>query len=588
MFEPFALPYVQRGLIEVLLLALGAGVLGTWIVLRGLAFHAHAVATATFPGLVLADGLGFAAPIGALGAAALFTLGVAAALSRRDDEHGPAVALVLVGCLAAGVILASDVFGSAANVETLLFGSLLLVDTGDIAMAAGAAALALAGTLLLGRRWLARGFDPASARSLGVRSGWPEAALLALVAIVAVSALSAVGALLATALLVVPAATTRLLVDRLLPWQVATVGLAAVEGVVGLWLSVQTDAPPGATIAVVSGAGFALAAALRWVRARRLAPAVAALGALLLAGCGGGGATGGDGVRVVASTPVVADIARELGGDRVAVTQLLQANSDPHDYEPRPSDVRKVAGAQVVLESGFGLDGWVHDVVEQSGGDPRVVDLSATLPQRLPGDEGQTGEEHTQDHGDVDPHWWHDPRNVVEATGEVAAALAKADPGGKAAYERDAAAYVAKVRALDRGVGRCLARVPASDRKLVTDHDAFGYFAHRYGIEVVGAVIPAQTTQAQASAGDVARLTRTIRAQGVKAIFPETSVNERLARAIAGQTGATVGDQLYADTLGPEGSAGATLLAAEAHNADAMVRGLTGGRERCAIGRSVT
>ena len=137
MLEPFQLPFVQRGLVEVLLLAVAAGLLGTWIVLRGLAFFSHAVGTAAFPGLVLADGLGFAAPLGAFGAAVVFAAGIARARPRAATSgHDSVIALVLVGCLAAGVILASDVFHSGANVETLLFGSLLLIDGGDIALAA--------------------------------------------------------------------------------------------------------------------------------------------------------------------------------------------------------------------------------------------------------------------------------------------------------------------------------------------------------------------------------------------------------------------------------------------------------------------
>src|SRR6476646_10707324 len=160
MLEPFQLPFVQRGLFEILILAVPAGLLGTWIVLRGLAFFSHAVGTAAFPGLVLADGLGFAAPLGAFGAAVVFAAG-ASLLTRRDEGgRDSAVAIVLVGCLAAGVILASDVFGSGSNIETLLFGSLLLVDDGDIALAAVAAVATVAASLLLGQRWLAAGFDP--------------------------------------------------------------------------------------------------------------------------------------------------------------------------------------------------------------------------------------------------------------------------------------------------------------------------------------------------------------------------------------------------------------------------------------------
>jgi ABC-type Mn2+/Zn2+ transport system permease subunit len=268
MLEPFHLPFVQRALVELLLLAVLAGTLGCWIVLRGLAFPAHGAAAAAFPGLVLADGLGFAAPLGGFGAALLFALavgglGAGARDGRSADRQGAddaRTALVLVAALAAGVVLASDVFHSAASVETLLFGSLLAIGPGDVRLAGAAALVALAATALLGTRWLALGFDPAAARSLGIRSRLPDALLLALVAFGAVATLSAVGALLAAALLVVPAATTRLLSDRVPRWQLATTALAAAEGALGVWLAVELNAPPGATVAVVAGAVFALVA----------------------------------------------------------------------------------------------------------------------------------------------------------------------------------------------------------------------------------------------------------------------------------------------------------------------------------------
>src|SRR6266511_1662677 len=153
MFEPFRFAFVQRGLWEVLLLAGAAGLLGTWIVLRGLAFYAHAIGTAAFPGLVLADGLGFAPLLGALGAAGVFELAVAALGRRHRDEYPSFTALVLVGALALGVILASDVFHSGSSVETLLFGSLLLIGDSDLVVAAAATATAVVATLALGPRY---------------------------------------------------------------------------------------------------------------------------------------------------------------------------------------------------------------------------------------------------------------------------------------------------------------------------------------------------------------------------------------------------------------------------------------------------
>jgi ABC-type Zn uptake system ZnuABC Zn-binding protein ZnuA/ABC-type Mn2+/Zn2+ transport system permease subunit len=580
--EPFQLPFVQRGLIEVLVLALAGGVIGTWIVLRGLAFYTHAVGTAAFPGLVLASGLGFAAILGAGATAAIVAAGVAL-LSRRAsarERYDSITALVLVAALAVGVILASDVFHSGAEVEGLLFGSLLLVDRGDVVFAALATAAVLAAAAVLEQRWLAIGFDPAGARALGARSALPDAVLLALVALVAVAALSTLGALLATALLVVPAATTRLVCTRLRRWQLATVALVAAEGTAGLWLSVQTDAPPGATIATIGGGAFAAVAVGRVLwrsRGGARAPALALVAALAaaVAGCGatGGGAGPGQ-VAVVATTTQLADFARAVGGGRAHVAGLLHPNTDPHEYEPRPSDVRDTAEADVVLVSGDGLDRWMGDVIEQSGAHPAVVDLGARAPVRLAGESG--GER-------FDPHWWHDPRNASAAVVAIRDALTRANPGAAAAYERNARAYLARLRALDRGIARCVDQVPRAARRLVTDHDAFGYFARRYGIDVVGAVIPSQTTLAQPSAGDVARLTRLIERERVRAIFPEHSINAGLAHAIARQTGATSDRALYGDTLGPRGSGGATYLQMERANADAVVRGLTGGARGCRI-----
>ncbi len=580
MLEPFQLPFVQRGLIEILILAIPAGLLGTWIVLRGLAFFSHAVGTAAFPGLVLADGLGFPASLGAFGAALAFTSGASALRGRRTGDDA-VVALVLVGCLAAGVILASDVFGSGSNIETLLFGSLLLVDGGDLALAAAAAAATLLASALVGQHWLRIGFDPSLADSGGPRPQIFDAILLGLIALASTAALTVVGALLVTALFLVPAVTSRLLTDRLLSWQFLNVALVASEGTVGLWLSVKTDAPPGATIACVAGGVFIVVAAARALLSfPRVAVVAAALGALALlaAGCGSGSSDGGSGkLDVVATTTQLGDFVRSVGGEAVEVDQILQPNTDPHDYEPRPSDVEGAAEAELVFANGDNLDSWVDQVVSDSGSDAEVIDLGAKVPIKLPGE--SSGAEASK----YDPHWWHDPRNAESAVRQIERSLASADPTEKKEFERNADAYLAELKALDAGIARCIHSVPVTRRKLVTDHDAFGYFANRYGIEVLGAVIPSQTTQAQASAKDLSDLAKTIETENVKAIFPESSLSPKVAEAIARQTGASADYTLYGDTLGPEGSGGETYVGMEEANADAMVRGFTGGEHGCKV-----
>ena len=221
---------------------------------------------------------------------------------------------------------------------------------------------------------------------------------------------------------------------------------------------------------------------------------------LIAAGCGDSGSGESGQIEVVATTTQIGDFVREVGGDSVEVNQIIQPNTDAHEYEPRPSDIEGAVGADLVFANGADLDGWIDQVVSESGSDAGIVELAVAVPVKLPGE--TSGAEAST----YDAHWWHDPRNAEAAVEEIRDRLAEAEPSNAAQFRRNADAYLAKLRALDRGIARCMDSVPAAERKLVTDHDAFGYFAERYGITVVGAVIPSQTTQAQPSAKDVSEL----------------------------------------------------------------------------------
>jgi ABC-type Zn uptake system ZnuABC Zn-binding protein ZnuA len=289
--------------------------------------------------------------------------------------------------------------------------------------------------------------------------------------------------------------------------------------------------------------------------------------AALLAATGSGGEAGSR-PTVVATTTQAADLARGVAGDRAEVRGVLEPNSDPHDYEVRPGDVKALARAELVVRSGGDIDGWLDGAIDSAGADAPVVDLLDRA-----GPEGD------------DPHWWQDPRRAETAVEAIGAALAKADPAGRTAYEANADRAVRRLRALDAGVRRCIGRIPPSERVLVTTHDALGYYARRYGLRVVGTVIPSLSTQAQASAGDLSELVDTIRREGVKAIFAESAVNASVEDAIAQETGARVGRPLWADALGPEGSSGATYEGSIRANTAAIVEGLTGGERTCSFPR---
>lgn len=293
--------------------------------------------------------------------------------------------------------------------------------------------------------------------------------------------------------------------------------------------------------------------------------------AVTIAGCGKESPGNPDAeVRVVATTTQLGDLARQVGGERVAVEQILEPNADPHSYEPRPSDATSIEGSDLVLRSGGDLDEWLSELIDNAGGEASVVEVIDSVEAR----EDAGGE-------DVDPHWWQDPRNVLLAVAGIRDRLAEADPAGREAYARNATAYMDRLERLDSGVARCIERIPPADRKLVTTHDALGYYADRYGLDVIGALIPSLSTQAQPSSKDIGALVDQIDELGVKAVFPESSVNPKLEEAVARETDAEVGDALWADTLGPEGSSGATYIESIQSNTEAIVDGLTGDAVRC-------
>jgi ABC-type Zn uptake system ZnuABC Zn-binding protein ZnuA len=276
---------------------------------------------------------------------------------------------------------------------------------------------------------------------------------------------------------------------------------------------------------------------------------------IALPGCGNSAAGSGR-LTVAATTTQAADLTRQVAGARANVVGILPANADPHGYEVRPRDVDAIAGAGLIVRSGGEVDHWMDDVLKSAGTTAPVVTL-------LRGSE---------------PHWWQDPRNAMDAVDRIRAALARSDPDNAKAYASAARAYTDRLRAIDTDIAACWKKVPAGQRKLVTTHDALGAYAARYGLQVVGAVIPSRSTRGQASAGDTARLIDLIRREKVKAIFPEASVSARIEQAIARETGARIGGELYADTLGP-----GDYLSSLRHNTKVLVEGVSGGLVTCSI-----
>lgn len=287
-----------------------------------------------------------------------------------------------------------------------------------------------------------------------------------------------------------------------------------------------------------------------------------------------GGSTGQ--LKVVTTTTQLTDFASEVGGDDATVTGLLQPGASAHHFDPTPADLQALGAADVLIVNGAGLDEFVDDAIVSSGFDGTTITAAygVHLDEESEGEhdehaEDEHGEdEHDHDHGGVNPHIWTSPHNAVGIVDTIAAGLAKAAPDHAKGFEERAAAYTAKLDALDTWVHDQFEQVPEADRKLVSGHDALHYYLEDYDIEFVGSILPSFDDNAEPSAAEVDELVAKIKKEGVKAIFVESSLSPKLAQTIARESGAKVvdGETLFVDSLGTKDSDGDTYIDATVHN----------------------
>ncbi len=274
---------------------------------------------------------------------------------------------------------------------------------------------------------------------------------------------------------------------------------------------------------------------------------------------------------VVASFSILGDFVREIGGDRVAVSTLVGPDGDAHVYSPTPADAKTVAGAKLVVVNGLKFEGWLTRLIKSSGTKATVATATKGIkPLELDDDH-----DHGHGHGGEDPHAWQSIANAKIYVGNIRDALIAADPAGKAVYEANAVAYQTKLDALEAEVKAAVARIPVDRRKAITSHDAFGYFVKAYGIAFIAP--QGVSTEAEASAKDVARIIRQIKAEKVPAVFLENITNPRLAEQIARESGAKIGGRLYSDALSAADGPAGTYIAMMKHNISQIEKALVGG-----------
>lgn len=274
-------------------------------------------------------------------------------------------------------------------------------------------------------------------------------------------------------------------------------------------------------------------------------------------------------LRVVAVESFLADMTQNVTGERIHVETLMPLGADPHSFEPTPQDLKKIAESDVLIMNGAGFEKFLEKLIKNTDSKALVIEASNGLASRTL----KPGEPHAEDNP-IDPHFWLDPLNAVKYVENIRDGLMQADPAGAEIYQANAAAYISKLNALDEKIRAQVNTLPAAQRKLVTDHDTLGYYADRYGFEIVGMLIPGFSSADTSSAQQLAALVEKIRAARARAIFLEHNDNPQLAEQIARDAGVSVISGLYSHSLSEANGPAPTYLQMLEHNTDLIVNAL--------------
>ena len=296
---------------------------------------------------------------------------------------------------------------------------------------------------------------------------------------------------------------------------------------------------------------------------RRLALGLLASAALLAVP-----AAAADKLPVTASFSILGDLTAVVGGDRVAVHTLVGPDEDAHVFEPRPADARRILQSRLLVLNGLGFEPWAQKLAKSAGYRGETVVVSKGVKARaLNGEKG-----HGHDHDHADPHAWQNPDNVAQYVRNIATALSKIDPAGADTYGANRDAYIRELQALDAWIRSQLATIPAAQRKVITSHDAFGYFAAHYQVRFLAA--QGVSTESAPSAREVGELIRQIKREKIRTVFVESMSDPKLVAQLAKDAGASVGGSLYSDALSPAGKPAPSYLLMMRHNVTQLVQGM--------------
>lgn len=548
--------FLQRALIVAVVVGVVSGVVGSIVILRGLSLMGDAISHAVLPGVAVSYMLGVNMFLGAMVTGLATALGITYVEQRTRLKADTAIGVVFSGAFALGIIAITKAEAST-NLNNILFGNLLAITTNDLILTLIAAALAFVVIELFYRHLLITTFDPAVAPTYGSSPRAMHYLLMVVLTAVTVAALQAVGIILVVAMLVTPAATALLFARSLRSMMISAAVIGAFASVAGLYLSFTLNLPSGPAIAVVLATIFLIAFVISRLRLRKSAAAIAAL-ALGASGCA---APNGevdqvpqetDGIAIVATFSLLADLAQQIAGPDAEVYSMVPRGTDPHEYQPLPADLEAVTRADVLIWNGLDMEtgaGWFTNLLEVAGKDvdsPQVIEAAAGI-DALSLDGGAN---------EVNPHAFISPRGGIHYTRVIANGLATVDPANAAGYEERAEALIQTLKEIDARYASELGALRSP--YLVTSERAFQYVANDYGL--TEGYLWQIDTEEQGSPAQLTGLITFIREHDVSGILVESNVDRRPMETVSAETGVPIVGEVYSDELGAPGSGADTYV----------------------------
>lgn len=572
--------FLQNALITSIVIGIVAGAIGCFIILRGMSLMGDAISHAVLPGVALSYILGINFFIGAAVFGILASLIITYIANNSTVKSDTAIGITFSSFLALGVILIG-IANSSTDLFHILFGNVLAVQDSDKWITIGISALVLLLLIIFYRPLLLTSFDPMMAKAFGMKVNVYHYLLMLMLTLVSVTAMQSVGTILVVAMLITPAATAYLFTKRLKYMILLSGTLGGLASVIGLFIGYSFNIAAGSSIVLTAATMFLIGFFLspkKMEQTKAKQKIYAIIAAIVIFGLGFFGyrqfstpqvSDSEEKISVVATNSIIADMVREVAGDKVILHSIVPVGKDPHEYEPLAEDVRKTQEADVIFYNGLNLEtggnGWFTKLMVNGQKEPNKDYFAVSDGVEVIYLEGDG-------HGKEDPHAWLNIENGILYAKNIAKTLSEKDPVNKTIYEKNLSKYEEKLTALDKVAKKQFASLSKNEKLIVTSEGCFKYFSKAYNIP--SAYIWEINTEEEGTPDQITSLVDKLKASEVKALFVESSVNKKPMQSVSKDSGIPIYGEIFTDSIAKPGNPGDSYYTMMEYNIETIFTGL--------------